>query len=141
MINRRCYILKVIINTISGILIYILSFLFGSLDASIIILAIVIGLDYLTGVCKAIYNRNFSSFKSIKGIIKKIGYFLIVILGAMIDKILGDNYIIRNIIIYFFISNEGISILENWALLGLPIPKKLYDSLLEIQKSNGDNDE
>lgn len=133
--------MKVIINTISGILIYILSFLFGSLDASIIILAIVIGLDYLTGVCKAIYNRNFSSFKSIKGIIKKIGYFLIVILGAMIDKILGDNYIIRNIIIYFFISNEGISILENWALLGLPIPKKLYDSLLEIQKSNGDNDE
>jgi len=69
-----------------------------------------------------------------------MGYFLIIILGVMLDKILGSN-IIRNVIIYFFISNEGISILENWALMGLPIPKKLRDTLLELRKRSDTKDE
>ena len=100
----------------------IFAYLLGGIDTLITTLIIFIVLDYITGVCKGIYRKELSSKKGVKGIIKKVGYLFIIILSSLFD-----NGTIRTITIYFFISNEAISILENWALMDLPLPKKLLN--------------
>lgn len=106
----------------------IFAYLFGGFDTLITTLIIFIVLDYITGVCKGIYRKELNSKKGLKGIIKKIGYLFIIILSSLFDKITNNtDGTIRTITIYFFISNEAISILENWALMDLPLPKKLLN--------------
>lgn len=106
----------------------IFAYLFGWIDTLITTLIIFIVLDYITGVCKGIYRKELNSKKGLKGIIKKIGYLFIIILASLFDKITNNtDGTIRTITIYFFISNEAISILENWALMDLPLPKKLLN--------------
>ncbi len=106
----------------------IFAYLFGRIDTLITTLIIFIVLDYITGVCKGIYRKELNSKKGLKGIIKKIGYLFIIILASLFDKITNNtDGTIRTITIYFFISNEAISILENWALMDLPLPKKLLN--------------
>ena len=104
-------------------------------------LVVIVAIDYLTGVLGAIYNRNVSSSVGIKGIIKKIGYFIIVAITVLIDRAVGETGTIRNLVIYFFVSNEGISILENWACLGLPIPQSLIDILLQMKNADANKRE
>ncbi len=112
-------------------------YLFGGLDSLFKCLLIVIMLDYITGICKAIYNKNLNSKECIKGIIKKVGYILIVILSTIASYIVNDNTMaMRSLVIYFFISNEAISILENWASLGLPLPKKLHEVLSSLREES-----
>ena len=101
-------------------------------------LLMVIVLDVITGLIKAFKNKNLDSIIGIKGILKKIGYLIIVSLSVIIDKIMGATGTIRNVVIYFFVANEGLSILENWQILGLPLPNKLY-SLLRQFKEKEDN--
>lgn len=101
--------------------------LFHELESSIIILVSVIAIDYITGICKAIYNRKLNSIIGIKGIIRKIGYLLIAVLSYLVDALLGDHTSISTLVITFFVANEGISILENWSAMGLPLPKKIFD--------------
>lgn len=108
-----------------GLIINSVSYFFGGIDNLLIILLIIMFIDYLTGICKAIINKKLNSIVGVKGIIKKFGYLLIVALAVLIDKIIGDTSAIRILVIYFFVANEGISILENWALMGLPFPNKL----------------
>lgn len=106
----------------------IFAYLFGGFDTLITTLIIFIVLDYITGVCKGIYRKELNSKKGLKGIIKKIGYLFIIILASLFDKITNNtDGTIRTITIYFFISNEAISILENWALMDLPLQKKLLN--------------
>lgn len=106
----------------------IFAYLFGGIDTLITTLIIFIVLDYITGVCKGIYRKELNSKKGLKGIIKKIGYLFIIILASLFDKITNNtDGTIRTITIYFFISNEAISILKNWALMDLPLPKKLLN--------------
>ena len=106
----------------------IFAYLFGGFDTLITTLIIFIVLDYITGVCKGIYRKELNSKKGLKGIIKKIGYLFIIILASLFDKITNNTEgTIRTITIYFFISNEAISILENLALMDLPLPKKLLN--------------
>ena len=105
--------------------------LFKTLIAFIII-------DYITGILRAIYTKNLSSKIGANGIIKKTGYILIVIISCYLDKLLGNNGNIRNMIIYMFIANEGISILENWSYMGIKIPTVLKDAFKNIN-NNTDN--
>lgn len=115
--------LEKLLSGITGILTYI----FGGLDSLFFTLLIFIIIDYITGICKGIYKHELSSSTSIKGIIKKFGYILIVIVASFFDNIINDSSMaIRNLVIYFFIANEAISILENWAIMELPLPKKLF---------------
>lgn len=125
-----------IICLISSVIVSSITYLVGGFDTSFIVLLIVMGLDYVTGVCKAIYKKNLNSFIGIKGIIKKFGYILIVVLSVLLDKITGNTNAIKSLVIYFFVANESISILENWGSMGLPLPKKLY-SILENLKEEG----
>ena len=118
------------INLIGSIFI----FLVGGLDNLFITLIVLIVIDYLTGVIKAIIDKNLSSKIGIKGILKKFGYIFVVMVSVLFDYMVGDKQsAIRTLTIYFIISNEAISILENWAKIGLPLPKKLILVFKELK--------
>lgn len=112
------------------------SYVMGGIDNLLIMFLVVMIIDYLTGICKAIINKKLNSIVGLKGIIKKFGYLLIIALSVLIDKILGDSSAISALVIYFFIANEGISILENWGQMGLPLPSKLKEIFEQLKKDN-----
>ena len=86
-------------------------------------------IDYISGILQAIYNKKLNSQIGAKGIVKKVGYILIVIIAAAFDTLNGNAMAIRNVIIYMFIANEGISILENLYQIGILIPNILKNKL------------
>ena len=129
--------MKNLINFITGTLFTGITYFLGGWDMAIEILLWMIVLDYLTGVFKAIFNKKLSSEVGIRGVIKKVGYLIIVAVAVMLDRIIGDTGAIRNIVIFFFVANEGISLVENWVAMGLPMPKVIIDTLEQI-KQKGD---
>lgn len=110
--------------------------LIDSCDTLFKVLLIFIGIDYINGILKAIYNKKLNSGIGAKGIIKKIGYILIVIVAGLLDSLLNSPNYIRNIICYMFIANEGISIIENWANMGINIPSFLKEKLDSLSNKN-----
>ncbi len=102
-------------------------------------LLVFIVLDYLSGVMRAIYTKKLSSKIGAKGIIKKIGYIVLVVVVEILDILLKDNGYLRNIIIYMFIANEGISILENWSAMGIKVPDIIKDKFSNMK--GGDDGE
>lgn len=129
--------MKSIFNFITGTLLTTVVYFLGGLDVALKTLLIFIVLDYITGVCEAISSKRLNSIIGAKGIIKKIGYLIIVALAVQLDTITGETGAIRTLVIYFFVANEGISILENWGSMGLPLPEKILDVLEQIKKDNG----
>ncbi|MDH5092506.1 phage holin family protein [Clostridium perfringens] len=109
------------------------TWIFGAWDIPLITLLVFIFLDYLTGIIKVCKNKELCSNIGLKGIAKK-GLILIVLLVAvMLDRLLGNGtWMFRTMIAYFYITNEGISILENCAALGVPIPEKLKQALKQL---------
>ena len=67
---------------------------------------------------------------------KKVGYLIVVAVAVEIDRIIGNTGAIRSLVIYFFVANEGISILENWGNMGLPLPQKIFDTLEQLKNDN-----
>lgn len=125
--------LQTVISSILSIPIY----LFGGFDSLVISLIIEMAIDYITGVCKGIYHKKLNSTIWLKGILKKFGYLLIVILATLFDNIIHDESMaIRALVIYFFISNEAISILENWGSLGPPLPKKIFNVFEKLKEQS-----
>lgn len=96
------------------------------------IIALVV-LDYLTGVIKAIYLKMLSSEIGFKGILKKIVIFIVIATAQILQRLIGKAIPLREIVIMFFIANEGLSLLENAAIL-VPIPEKLKETLIQIRK-------
>jgi toxin secretion/phage lysis holin len=91
--------------------------------------------DYLTGVLYAILNKTLSSVVGVKGIAKKVLIFVMVGIGHIVDRlIIGDGNLFRSVVIFFYLSNEGISLLENVSRLGVPIPEKLREFLAQLHK-------
>lgn len=130
--------MKILIcNSISVILTTFI-YLLGGFDIALQSLLIVIVIDYLTGISSAIYNKELSSKVGFKGIIKKFNYLLIVALSVIIDNIMGHSGLIRTLVIYFFVSNDGISIIENMAKMNVKLPEKLIEVLKQIN-NKGDN--
>ena len=124
---------RYLIETITAISSTIL-YLLGGWDIALKCLIVVMIIDYLTGVLSAIYNKKLNSNIGTKGIVKKVGYLCIVALSTIIDIITGQTGVIRTLVIYFFVANEGISIIENIAEMGVPMPKKLIDALEQLKK-------
>ncbi|MBR5593892.1 MAG: phage holin family protein [Bacteroidaceae bacterium] len=112
------------------------AYLFGGLDTALLTLAIVMALDYITGICKAIKQKKLNSKAGVLGILKKFGYLVIVALAVVIDRMAGDTGTVRTLVIYFFVANDGLSILENWGAMGLPLPKKLFEVLEQLKNDN-----
>lgn len=128
--------MKNIFNFISGTLATTLVYFLGGWDIALQILITVVVLDYGTGILKAIYNKKINSAVGVKGIVKKVGYFIIVAVAVILDRIAGNTGAIRTLVIYFFVANEGISILENWGGMGLPLPQKIFDVLEQLKSEN-----
>lgn len=129
--------MKTFINNIISILATYFVYLVGGIDIAFVSLIVIMALDYLTGVMSAIYNKKLNSKIGYKGIIKKASYLLIIALSVILDKLLGQTGSVRTLVIYFFVANDGISILENVAEMNIPLPKKLKE-LLEQLKKDGD---
>ena len=103
--------------------------LLGGFDMFIRILLIMIALDYITGVLKAIYTKTLDSSIGFKGIIKKVTALIMVVVAVQIDCAVGTEQALRVGTIFFFIANEGISILENASAMDMPIPSQIKNAL------------
>ena len=112
----------------------------GSFDDLLYALIAFVVADYITGVLKAIAEKNLSSAIGFKGICKKFCIFTLVGVANVLDvHIIGNGCVLRSAVIFFYISNEGISIIENAARMGLPVPQQLQNTLLRIYSDKGTN--
>ena len=100
-------------------------------------------IDYLTGVMCAFADHTLSSEVGFRGICRKVLIFLLVGMANILDvSVIGNGSVLRTAVIFFYISNEGVSLLENAGHLGLPIPQKMKDVLEQLHdKSEGDSDD
>lgn len=126
--------MKYLIQDIASVVCTVGIYLFGGLDIALQSLLVVIIIDYLTGVASAIYNKELNSKTGLKGILKKFGYLCVVALSVIIDRITGTSGVIRNLVIYFFVANDGLSIVENLAQMGVKLPEKLINALEQIKE-------
>lgn len=110
-----------------------LGWFLGGCDGLLIALVLFVVIDYITGVMCAVSDHRLSSEVGFRGICKKIVIFLLVGIAQILDiEIIKTGSVIRTAVIFFYLSNEGVSILENAAHLGLPIPEKLKDVLEQL---------
>ena len=117
-----------------------LGWFLGGLDGFLYALIAFTVIDYITGVMCAIVDKNLSSAVGFKGICRKVLIFTLVGIGNIVDVyVLGEAGVLRTAVIFFYLSNEGVSLLENSAHLGLPIPEKLKDVLEQLHDRNGGN--
>lgn len=129
--------IQVAFSAIGGMLGWFL----GGTDGFLYALLAFVILDYITGVMVAAIQKKVSSEVGFKGICKKVLIFILVGLANVVDvQIIGNGSAIRTAVIFFYLSNEGISILENTAIIGLPVPQKLKD-VLEQLKDHSDKGE
>ncbi len=110
-----------------------LGYFLGGSDGLLYALVIFVAVDYVTGVMCAVADKKLSSAVGFRGICRKVLIFLLVGLAHILDvQILNETGILRTAVIFFFLSNDGLSILENAAHLGLPIPQALKDVLEQL---------
>lgn len=110
-----------------------LGFFLGGLDGMLIALIIFVVLDYVTGVMCAISDKKLSSEVGFRGIFRKVLIFMLVGVANIVDvHVVGTGSALRGAVVAFYLSNEGLSMLENAARLGLPIPDKLKEILAQL---------
>ena len=118
-----------------------LGWFFGGMDGLIYALLVFVIADYITGVMCAIADKKLSSEVGFKGICKKVLIFVMVGIGHIMDTyLIGNGEVLRTAVIFFYCSNEGVSMLENAGYLGLPIPQKLKDVLEQLHDRDKDNE-
>lgn len=121
--------IKVVVTAVGGYLGWFL----GGYDGFLYALILFMVLDYITGVMLAVLNKKLSSDIGFKGICKKVLIFTMVAVGHIIDTyLIQKGSAVRTAVIFFYLSNEGISIIENASKMGLPIPDKLKGVLSKL---------
>ena len=109
------------------------TFLWGHPDSWLLALIALVTLDYITGIVAAVLEKKLSSRAGFHGILKKLLLFVVVAVAHIIDTATGLGGVLRSAVIGFLAANEGISILENSARCGLPVPKKLLEILEQLR--------
>ena len=110
-----------------------LGWFIGGCDGLLYALVAFVVVDYITGVMCAAADKELSSEVGFRGIAKKVLIFLLVGVANIIDmQVIGSGSVLRTAVIFFYLSNEGVSLLENAAHLGLPVPEKLKDILRQL---------
>ena len=110
-----------------------LGWFLGGCDGLLYALVAFVVIDYITGVMCAVVDKSLSSGIGFKGIFKKVLIFLLVGIGHVLDaQVIGNGSVLRTAVTFFYISNEGVSLVENAAHLGLPIPEKLKEVLEQL---------
>lgn len=118
-----------------------LGYFLGGCDGLLYALVLFVVADYITGIMCAINDQTLSSEVGFRGICRKVLIFLLVGIANVLDmNIIGSGSVLRTAVIFFYLSNEGVSLLENASHLGLPVPEKLK-AVLEQLHDRADNDE
>ena len=121
------------IQAIFTVIMGAIGYFVGGMDGLMIALLVLMGIDYITGVMCAITDKKLSSKIGFIGICRKVLILLMVGIANILDvNIIQTGSMLRSAALFFYISNEGVSILENAAKLGLPIPKKIKDVLEQL---------
>ena len=130
--------IQIVFTAIGGWLGYFL----GGCDGLLIAPTIFVVFDYITGVMCAIADKKLSSEVGFKGICRKVLIFVLVGIGNVIDiQVLSQPGVLRTAIIFFYLSNEGLSLVENAAHLGLPVPEKLKAVLEQLHDRDSMEDD
>ena len=118
-----------------------LGYFVGGMDGMLIALLVLIVLDYVTGVMCAIADKNLSSGIGFRGICKKVLILMMVGVANIVDlHVVGSGSALRGAVICFYLSNEALSLFENAAHLGLPVPDKLKDILAQLHRRSDKED-
>ena len=123
--------MKEIICTILAGISTVFIYLVGGIDVALECLLIAIILDYISGLIKAFNTKQLSS---------KIGFKGIVMVSVLVDRITGETGAIRTLVIYYFVANEGLSIIENLGQAGLPIPKAIKNALKALKEQSNEKE-
>lgn len=111
-----------------------LTWLFGAWDTALMVLVCFMALDYCIGVVRAFINKEVSSDIGLKGIARKTVILIVLIVAVLLDRLLNTGtWVFRTIVCYFYIANEGISLLENCSGLGLPVPESIQNALIQLK--------
>ncbi len=130
--------IQLVITAIGGWLGYFL----GGCDGLLIALVVFVVADYITGVMCAVIDKKLSSEVGFRGICRKVLIFILVGIANILDvHVIGTGSVLRTAVIFFYISNEGVSLLENAGHLGLPIPEKLRLVLKQLHDRAEDEEE
>lgn len=128
-----------IFNSTVAVVATFFTYLFGGWDVAIGILIVFMCLDYATGVIVAYQNNLLDSEVGFKGLVKKFMILVILIVAVMLDRLMNTGtWVFRTLVCYFYIANEGISLLENVSNLGVKIPDKLKDALVQLNKDESE---
>lgn len=110
----------------------------GGVDGFLYALLVFVVVDYLTGLMAAYIQKKISSEVGFRGICRKVAIFCLVGIAHILDaQVIKTGSVLRTAIVFFYLSNEGISILENITVIGLPVPQKLKDVLEQIREKDG----
>jgi toxin secretion/phage lysis holin len=117
----------------------VLGWYLGGLDGFLYALIAFVVVDYLTGVLCAVVEKKLSSEIGARGIAKKVAIFALIGIAHLVDaNVLGGGSTIRSAVIFFYLANEGLSVLENSVTLGLPVPEKLREVLEQLRNKSED---
>ena len=128
-------ITKIVFASIGGFM----SYIFGGFDSLLIALLSLMVLDYISGITKAIYNRKLNSHIGFKGLLKKVMIILVIVLVSVLQKALSGAVPLRDVVLMFYLANEGISIIENLGTV-IPIPDKVKQFFEQLQSNEDDED-
>lgn len=114
-----------------------ITWLLGSWDTALIVLIAFMAIDYITGIIKAYMKKELSSDVGLHGIARKFLIILVLIVAVLLDRLLNTGtWVFRTLACYFYIANEGISILENAVILGLKVPEQLKEALIQLSSKD-----
>ena len=129
--------IQIIIDSIAGAVGAVLGFMYGEVTGLFWALIAFMATDYITGVVVAAINKQLSSEVGFRGLAKKPMILVFVSLGHIADMyVLGGTPVAMSAVMLFYIANEGLSIIENAGNLGLPVPKKLKDIMVQLKKES-----
>lgn len=134
--------IQFVIDSIAGAFGALIGFLYGEVTGLFWALIAFMAMDYISGVVIAVIDHKLSSEVGFKGLAKKLFILCFVAVGHILDAyVIGDSSVAMTAVILFYIANEGISLLENATLLGLPVPARIKEILQQIKKKGEESDE
>ena len=122
-------VIKIIFSGVGGFM----SYIFGGFDSLLITLLSLMVLDYVSGITKAIYNKKLNSHIGFRGLLKKVMMLLVIILVSVLQKSVAESIPLRDVVLMFYVANEGLSIIENLGAV-IPIPEKVKEFFEQLKK-------
>ena len=122
------------ISTVIGVIGTGLTWILGTWDIAIMVLLMFMALDYTLGLIKGKIHKNLNSKTGFKGLAKKSAIFVVLIVSVCLDRLIGNGtWVFRTLVCYFYIANEGLSILENCSQIGIKVPVQIKDALEQLK--------